>query len=164
MSAVTLLMVASLSACLTTDRPAVSDSNRTRVGAPALPASGTWQDGDEQVRFATIVRDTITEIDEEIAFGTDGLARRTIRIGPEARLLSFTETRTQTAQASDRSPSRMEVELDLAFRADSAVRRSKRVDGVDAPVRDYEIAAARSHVTALLAQFATPRPTLPPRN
>jgi hypothetical protein len=159
-----LLTATVLSACLTTDRPSVADSARATMGAPVLPASGTWQDGDEEVRFATVVRDTITEVAEQITFGTDGIARRTVRIGPQGHLLSFSETRTQTAQATDRSPSTMEVEVMLEFAADSVVRRTKRVDGVAAPVREYEIAAARAHVAALLTQFATPRPTLPPRN
>lgn len=149
----TLLSATLLTACLTTERPAVSDSARQRTAAAALPASGAWQNGDEHITFTSATRDSLTEVTEQVTFGTDGTARRTLQLTPSGALRSFTESRSQTAQATDRSPTRMEVELTLTFFGDSATARAKRVDGTDTPVRDYEIDAARKHAADLLAQF-----------
>jgi|APMI01.1.fsa_nt_gi hypothetical protein len=160
-----VLVAASLAtACLTTERPAVQDTNRLAAGAVSLPTTGEWQNGDEHLTFTVTARDSVTEIAELMTFGTDGTARRTLQLDARGALRAFRELRSQTAQASDRSPTRMQVELDLQFLGDSVIRRAKRVDGVDTPVRDYEIAAARAHATALIERFATPRTPLPPRN
>lgn len=148
-----LLSATLLAACLTTERPAVTDTARQSAGALALPAAGEWQNGDEHITFTTAARDSLTEVAEQILFGTDGTAQRTLLLAPSGALVRFSESRSQTAQASDRSPTRMQVELTLAFIGDSATTRTKRVDGADAPVRDYEIDSARKHAADLLAQF-----------
>lgn len=150
-------------ACLTTDRPPVVDTTSQR-GALALPASGDWQNGDEHITWVTKTRDSLTEVREQITFGTDGTARRTITLGASGALLHFVEARAQTAQASDHSPTRLQVEMTLAFRGDSVVQQSKRVDGVVTPLRPYDIDNARRHVTNLLATFAPARPPSTPRN
>ncbi len=158
-----LIAVMLCTACLTTERPAVTDTTRQALGTVSLPSTGEWQNGDEHVAFTTTVADSVIEVTEAVTFGADGTARRQFRIAPSGALLSFQETRAQTAQATDRSPSRMQVEFSLTFAGDSAVARTKRVDGVDAPVRDYEVTAARTHVTELLSQFAASRTTPPSR-
>jgi hypothetical protein len=160
---VLLLSATLLTACLTTERPAVTDSVRQRAISTALPAAGEWQNGDEQLTFTTVARDSVTEVTEQVTFGTDGTAQRTLQLGPGGRLLTYRESRSQTAQASDRSPSRLQVELSLTFAGDSATTRRKLVDGAEAPVRDYEIEAARKHVADLLAQFRAAGPTPPTR-
>ncbi|MBY0488337.1 MAG: hypothetical protein K2R93_00735 [Gemmatimonadaceae bacterium] len=160
---VILLLATLLAACVTTERPAAKDAARQRDEAIALPAAGAWQNGDERITFTTAPRDSLTVVTEQILFGTDGTARRTIELAPTGAVRTYTESRSQTAQASDRSPTRLEVELTLAFAGDSAVTRRKRVDGTDAPVRDYEIDAARKHVADLLAQFRPAGPTPPTR-
>lgn len=158
-----LLAVMLSTACLTTERPAVTDTTRQAVGTVSLPSTGEWQNGDERVAFTTTVSDSVIEVTEAVTFGSDGTARRQYRIGASGALLSFQESRAQTAQASDKSPSRMQVEFSLTFAGDSAVARTKRVDGVDAPVRDYEVTAARTHVTELLSQFGASRTPPPSR-
>lgn len=164
-SALLLLLAASLAAtaCLTTERPAVVDTALQR-GAVPLPVSGDWQNGDEHITWVTELRDSVTEVREQVTYGTDGVARRTITLGTNGTLLRFVESRSQTAQASDRSPTRMQVEMTLAFQGDSLVQQSKTVDGVDTPLRPYEVENARRHVSDLLATFAPTRPPSTPRN
>ncbi len=161
-----LLVLASTmtTACLTTERPAVQDTARLVAGALTMPASGEWQNGDEHLTFVATLVDSLTEVVELVTFGTDGTARRTLRFDARGALRTFDETRSQTAQVSDRTPTRMQVALALRFAGDSVVQRDKQVDGVAAPVRDYEITNARAHAAALLERFATPRTPPSPRN
>lgn len=159
-----LLLTTLTAACLTTERPAVTDTTRVVAGAVSLPATGEWQNGDEHLTFTTTSRDSTTEIVELVTFGADGTARRTLVLDARGALRSFRETRSQTVQASDRSPTRMQVELSLELANDSVATGEKRVDGVVTPVLDYEIATARAHAAALLDRFATSRPPSPSRN
>ncbi len=148
-----LLSATLLTACLTTERPAVTDSARPSARVAALPSAGEWQNGDEHITFTAETRDSLTEVTEQVVFGTDGTAQRTLQLTPSGVLRRYTESRRQTAQSSSRSPTRMQVDLTLEFTGDSVTTRLKRVDGVEAPIRDYEIDAARKHAADLLAQF-----------
>lgn len=153
------VLLGGTAACRSADRAGANRADT--VGASAgtsvsLPESGEWQNGDERLTFTATRRDSLTDVTELVTFGTDGTARRTFTVGPRGDLRAFTESRTQTVQAGDRSPTRMQVDWSFRVAGDSVVQRVKRIDGAPAEVRDYEISSARAHVRDLLAAMAPP--------
>jgi hypothetical protein len=149
-------MAFSLLACATAERPGAADS-ATAATTTVAPDTGDWSDGDERIAWSSdIVDGAITEITEQVTFGTDGRAERVLRFTPQGALTQFTETRTQTAQVANRTPAPMTVALRLAFAGDSVVSVSKTVDGADAPLQPYEIDTIKRHAAAIYAHLRQP--------
>ena len=155
------LFTGALLACGGTDR-AASDSTATSSANAASSAmatadSGALQDGDEDIAWTSNITDgAITEITEQVTFGTDGTAQRVLRFSKDGALMEYTETRTQVAQQSDKSPAPMTVTMGLTFAGDSVRTSSKTVDGASTPVRPYEVDNIRRHATTILERLRTP--------
>ena len=155
------LSAGALLACGGTDR-AASDSTTASSAAAATATmatadSGAMQDGDENIAWTSNITDgAITEITEQVTFGTDGTAKRVLRFSKDGALLEYTETRTQVAQQSDKSPAPMTVAMQLTFAGDSVSTSSKTVDGATTPVRPYEVDNIRRHATGILERLRTP--------
>jgi|JI8StandDraft_2_1071088.scaffolds.fasta_scaffold65549_2 hypothetical protein len=148
--------ILSLLACATGDQPPAADS-AAAVATTLAPDTGDWVDGDERIAWSSdIVDGAITEITEQVTFGTDGRAERILRFTPEGALTAYTETRTQTAQSPDRTPAPMTVQLRLEFAGDSVTSSSKTVDGADTPLQPYEIDAITRHAAAIYAHLRQP--------
>lgn len=150
-----------LLACTGTDR-AQTDSVTAMTTAAAAAAtaaadSGEMQDGDENIAWTSSISEgAITEITEQVTFGSDGSAKRVLRFSKEGALIAYTETRTQVAQQSDKSPAPMTVAMQLTFVGDSVSASSKTVDGADTPVRPYEVENIRRHAATILDRLRTP--------
>ena len=147
-----------LLACTGTDRAQTdSASALTTAAATAAADSGEMQDGDENIAWtSSITEGAITEITEQVTFGTDGTAKRVLRFSKEGALTAYTETRTQVAQQSDKSPAPMMVAMQLTFAGDSLTASSKTVDGADTPIRPYEVDNIRRHASTILERLRTP--------
>ncbi|MBL0938253.1 MAG: hypothetical protein IBJ03_05135 [Gemmatimonadaceae bacterium] len=142
-----------ITACTSGDR-APADTTAT---ATMSSDTGAWQDGDEQIAWSSdIVDGNITEITEQVTFGTDGRAERVLRFTPSGSLTEFRETRTQTVQNSAQSPSTMRVELQVTFAGDTVVSQSKTVDGAPSTVQPYDLDNIRRHAAATLQQLRLP--------
>jgi hypothetical protein len=152
------LAAGTLLACAGSDRTA-SDSTTaaTASAAKATADSGALQDGDENIAWTSNITDgAITEITEQVTFGTDGTAQRVLRFSKDGALTEYSETRTQVAQQSDKSPAPMTVTLQMTFAGDSVSTSSKTVDGTDTPIRPYEVDNIRRHATSILERLRTP--------
>lgn len=162
-----VLSVAALSllACSKADRPDSMDSANAVTNAVTTAVSadtGDWADGDERIAWSSdIVDGAITEITEQVTFGTDGRAERVLRFTPEGVLTQYAETRTQTAQASDRTPESMTVDVRLTFAGDSLTSATKTADGADTALQPYEIDTIKRHAVAIYAHL---RQSTPARN
>ncbi|MCE2901489.1 MAG: hypothetical protein ACK6DP_03530 [Gemmatimonas sp.] len=149
----------SLLACSTAERHASADSGTTAATA-VMADTGDWVDGDERIAWSSdIVDGAITEITEQVTFGTDGRAERVLRFTPEGVLTQYTETRTQTAQSPDRTPAPLTVQVRLAFAGDSLTSSSKTVDGADTPLQPYEIDTIKRHAAAIYTHLRQPTPS-----
>ena len=92
------LLVLSLVACAAGDRAPNAAADSSAV-AMAVADTGAWQNGDEQIAWSSnIVDGQITEITEQVTFGTDGRAERTLRFTADGALTAFREVRTQTVR------------------------------------------------------------------
>lgn len=160
----TACALAVLVACAPADRPASdSTSASTTLGAAiGTRVQGTWQDGDEAIDWTgTVEQGVLTTIAEQVTFGTDGKAERTLQFASDGNLSSYRETRTQTVQQPDRSPAPMTVQIELTFAGDSLAAQRKTVDGAETPIRSYEIDNIRRHASVILdhVRAMTPAPT-----
>lgn len=150
------LLVLPLMACAAGDRAPNAAADSSAV-AMAAADTGAWQDGDEQIAWSSnIVDGQITEITEQVTFGTDGRAERTLRFTADGALTAFREIRTQTVQQSAQSPTTMRVELDVTFAGDSVLSQTKTVDGAPATVQPWDIENIRRHAAATLQQLRLP--------
>lgn len=146
-----------------TDSAADSTASSAALAVTGTPSEGQWQDGDEQIAWSSkIERGVITEITEQVTFGTDGTAERVLRFTNTGVLSGYRETRTQTAQQTDRSPAPMTVQIDLAFEGDSVTSQHKTVDGVDTPIRPYEIDNVKRHARTIYEYLRAPAPAAAP--
>lgn len=124
----------------------------TPPGDLASDLSGQWQEGDERISWREERTDgAITRITETATFGSDGHLSRDLRYTREGTLLTFSETRTQTMQSPDRTPSPMDVRVTLEMAGDAVVRSDKLVDGKPVALRSFEIDYVRRHAEQMLA-------------
>lgn len=162
------LLMLPLLACVAGDKApnASTDSAAATALAAAAADTGAWQNGDEQIAWSSnIVDGQITEITEQVSFGTDGRAERTLRFTADGALTAFSEIRTQTVQQSAKSPTTMRVELDVTFAGDSVRSQTKTVDGAPATVQPWDIENIRRHAAATLQQLRLPdSPATPNRD
>jgi hypothetical protein len=147
-----------LMACGGAERtPYDSAATQTAATAPAVADSGALQDGDENIAWTSRITDgAIAEITEQVTFGSDGTAQRVLRFAKDGALTEYSETRTQVAQQTDKSPAPMTVALQLRFSGDSVTASSKTVDGTDTPLRPYEVDNIRRHASTILERLRTP--------
>jgi hypothetical protein len=153
------LSASALFACAGADRtPSDSAAAASASAATAATAdSGALQDGDENIAWTSnITAGAITEITEQVTFGTDGTAQRVLRFSKDGALTEYSETRTQVAQQSDKSPTPMTVTMRLTFAGDSVSTSSKTVDGAETPIRPYEVDNIRRHASSILERLRTP--------
>lgn len=143
----TLLLASALAACTGEQRASDLASRHVAVGAD----TGSFTDGDEQIRWTRTTTDSGVVVSESLTFGTDGTGTRRVLFTADGVLRTFDESRTQTMQATDRSPAPMRVELRFTFEGDRATHGEKQVDGRPADLRDYESTNARRHADALRA-------------
>lgn len=162
------LLMLSFMACVAGDKAPNATANSAAATALTTAAAdtGAWQNGDEQIAWSSnIVDGQITEITEQVTFGTDGRAERTLRFTADGALTAFREIRTQTVQQSAESPTTMRVELDVTFAGDSVRSQTKTVDGAPATVQPWDIENIRRHAAATLQQLRLPdSPATPNRD
>lgn len=150
-----LLVALGVACAAPADRSADSSGTALR-DTPAEVArpvsdSGVLQEGDETIRWrSTEQAGVIVSISEQVTFGTDGRLERTLTYDSTGVLQQVRESRTQTVQHSDRSPSIMMVTIELSLAADSVTRASKQVDGAMGTVEPYEVDRIRRHAVAML--------------
>ncbi len=160
------LLMLPLMACVAGDKAPNAATDSAAAMATAAADTGAWQNGDEQIAWSSnIVDGQITEITEQVTFGTDGRAERTLRFTADGTLTAFREIRTQTVQQSAESPTTMRVELDVTFAGDSVLSQTKTVDGTPATVQPWDIENIRRHAAATLQQLRLPdSPATPNRD
>lgn len=124
--------------------------------------TGTFADGDEQIRWTRASSDSGVLVSETLTFGTDGTGTRRLLFTTDGALRAFDESRTQTMQASDRTPTPMRVDVRFAFDGNRTIHAEKRVDGRATDVRDYESTNVRRHADAVRAVVWRTPPRTPP--
>jgi hypothetical protein len=139
-----------------------TDSTITTLPPTGTDANApvTVNDGDETLALTSDEQGDDVTLVATGTFGTDGQVQHTIHTDTSGVVRSIEETRTQTAQASDRSPTTMRVTLILTFDGDRVVKSVKKVDGQERPVRPYEIDTARRRA-ALLFRLRRRAPQTP---
>lgn len=153
--AVVILGTLILTACMAGDRVPSSDT----LSAASIADTGTGLEGEEQIAWSSeVVEGNITEITEQLSFGTDGRAERILRFTPDGVLTEYREVRTQSASgssdAASSTPSRVELTVQMA--GDSVISHSRMVDGVATDLPPDDLAFIRRHAAATLQRLRLP--------
>ena len=125
------------------------------AAARAQVDSGGYIDGDERVSWRRSTGTTAQFVFEETArFGDDGVAERRYILNDSLRLLRYTERRTQTVQASSRSPVTQQVSIEVEFDGDQVVQTSTRmVDGEVTVLAPFELEQIQRRALDLLERW-----------
>lgn len=142
-----------LAACTSGDRMRPDDTM-----SPATTAdSGAVLEGEEQIAWSSeVVEGTITEITEQLTFGTDGRAERVLRFTPDGALTEYHEVRTQSAPDSAGLAAPTRVELVVRMAGDSVVSQSRTADGVATALQPDDLDIIRRHAAATLQRLRLP--------
>jgi hypothetical protein len=137
------------------------DAADTAADTAAVPSarvevdSGAFTGGDERVTWRRAPGTIAQLVFEETArFGDDGVAERRYILNDSLRLLRYTERRTQTVQASRRSPVTQQVSIEVEFDGDQVVQTSTRmVDGEVTVLAPFELEQIQRRALDLLERW-----------